>query len=395
MFGTWCRGIVRNYLHQERDRKPLKDTLYDLQDRVTDIEIRAEKLTKDSANVSAEDLPFDTINASVSRAQSAPQRDWVVQKLIHEGEICNLQAVEKSGKSILVTQIAHDYAYGLASKIVPTSAIKGKMQEVFLYDAELCDDDMLERYKDLNDDRVHRCQNAEFDSMDSFLNHIEQHISGVYSNTLVVIDNVTAICPTINAKDVKIAKRRIKKMQSTFLMKECRLTFIFVHHTKTGSDGFGRQDIAGSINWVRFGDLNLALADTRFGDHVKSLSIASGRNVSTLLKSDEALLLEMYSSPYPHFEFKKICKICDASTPPNKRKNGITVTSSKTNIPPAKNSWSLTSDEIDYTMSKYVPGKYGLERIAKDILKMRGLELTDSNVGCMKSAVSRYIKSNP
>jgi len=397
IMSTIIKGYIRNEFYQKRNEVSLRHRVDCLKCKITDLEIETEFTDSYIVEESykARKSNFETFKESVQRGKQLPPRGWIVPEIIPEGSICNLQAVEKSGKSILSTQIAHDCAYGLVSSLVPTSLIEVLKQEVFLYDAELDDDDMFERYKNFEDEKVHRCPNAEFESADALIHHIEDTVSAIESNVLVIVDNISAICHSFSHVDVKKIRNRVKILQDGFLAKGFRLTIILVHHTKTGSHGSDKHDSAGSRFWTRLAKLNLALSDTRYGDNTKMLSVASGRNLTKLIASDQALLLKLTSEPYPHFEFEQVCKIKEAM--PNRKKSKTQNENSTTEEVEVKpytksSSWVLSDDEKEFVSVTYVKGHYGYGLLAKDILSKRGIDTTENNINQMKSSISRFFR---
>lgn len=389
---TYIKGNIRNSFYHKRKEVPLEYRVSDLKKRVIDLEIG---YADSNFTEEVDNLKFETFNDAIERGNKLPTREWAVPGIIPTGSVCNVQATEKSGKSLLMTQIGHDCAYALSSSLVPESGGKVSQQEVFLYDAELDDDDMRERYHDFNDGRMHRCPSAWFESAAACMRHIENNVSDVEGNVLVIVDNVTAVCTNFSSNDIKILRKRIRELQNNFLDRGYRLTIIFVHHTKTGSHGSDKQDIAGSINWTRLGKLNLALSDTRYGDKFKMLSVASGRNDTKILHSDEALLLELVGEPYPHFKFSKVCKIEEAM-PKKKPKQQGTDDSGEVQCGTVQNSTdylNLSETEKEYILGHYIQGEYGLGRLATDIFEMRGYGATNRQKGSMKNKIYRFVES--
>lgn len=71
--------------------------------------------------------------------------------------------VRKGGKSALAKQIAIDYVHGTNSMALPDVEISASCHnEAFIYDAELGDEDVEERYENLGDTKVKRWPNAHF-----------------------------------------------------------------------------------------------------------------------------------------------------------------------------------------------------------------------------------------
>lgn len=389
---TWIKDYIHTRAHRQRKEVTLTERIESLKSRIIKLEKKAATNSTETDKNVTDKLEWESIEAAVERAKSNPEVKWVLPGIIKEGSICNLQAVEKVGKSILVTQIAHDCAYGLISKIIENCNEQVNKQEVFLYDAELDDDDMIERNINLHDNRIRRCRNAEFDSVEALFNHVELSVKGIESNALIIADNISAICPKFTENDVKYARSRIKYLQENFLKSGYRLTIILVHHTKSGVLGVDVHDSAGSRYWTRLSKLNLAFSETRFGSNIKLLSIASGRNKIKNLKADEGICLRLTDQPYPHFVNNGTVKINEAI--PVKHNSRCTKTESTFNQVAQASSviWKLQPDEVDYVAQKYVPKEYGLGKLAIYLLNKRGLEDTKKSRNLMKNAVDRALK---
>lgn len=390
---TYVKGNFRNMLQRDGRKKSCQELLDELKERVTDLEIKAE-YTNSHDEVTVDNPKFETFNEAVERGKHTPLRGWILPGIIPEGSICNLQAVEKAGKSILVTQIAHECAYGLSSSLIRESEKKVSRQEVYIYDSELDDDDMFERYHDFDDDRINRCPNAYFESANAFICHIKKTVSDIDSNVLVIVDNISAICPNYSHKDVQNTIMCIEALQKSFMDRGYRLTIIFVHHTKTGSHGSDKHDSAGSRRWTRLGKLNLALSDTRYGDSFKMLSVVSARNAIEELQPDEALVLELVGEPYSHFEFREVCK--NEEAPPERKKprqQDVDDSNEETSDKKSCSYLDLSEEEKIFIKATYVPNEYGPGRLATDIFEKRGFDGDRRQWATMKSKVNRFVKN--
>lgn len=302
-------SIVSAYIKEEirfnaarRKRlNPISQDLDELDARIYELE----KQKKDEANKSSDALGWSTINDAVTRGQNAPECGWVLPGIIREGAICNIQSAEKTGKSTLVTQISLDYANGIQSKVVPwkDEEYPSCTQRVFYYDAEMSDDDISERYKGLGDKGILRCPKV-FENPEDFLRHLKSSVCNVQANTLVVVDNVSTICPGFYEKDVKQLKQEIDTLQKNFIGYGFRLTFIFIHHTKKESEGKKSKDRAGSARWGELATINLAFSE--YGEGRRMLLLISKRNMKSALNPGDGVILDFQRSPYPHFEYKEV-----------------------------------------------------------------------------------------
>ena len=87
---------------------------------------------------------------------------------------------------------------------------------VVLYDVELDDDDIYGRY--LQDgfkfpENYSRVTDCEFPSEKYLLNDIRERVFSDHSDCAILIDNITSICPTLQAEKVKALNSGLRKIQ--------------------------------------------------------------------------------------------------------------------------------------------------------------------------------------
>lgn len=329
----------------------------------------------------------ETINETVKKAQQQPPCNWIIPGILREGEICNIVAAKKVGKSTLAFQIAHECAYNQKSSLVPDNLdYKSSPQDVFYYDSENSIDTIFERYKDLNDNRVNRIPQAYFEKPQDLVESVRHYTEEINNNVLVIIDNVTAISTRFSGNDVNKLRKELGKMQSEFISRGYRLTFILLHHTKTGKTGLGQDETAGAKEWEGLATQTLVLCNTSKDNEIKWLTVNNSRGKNKLLEDGEALCLRIKECPYLHFEYIATEKI-----------NGVSCKDAYNSQVQKENSkrtpkWALTDEETNLVKEKYVPNEYGLKKVAKDILTARNMAHSEENVNQMKSAVSRALK---
>lgn len=375
---TW---VIAHYL-KKKIHEPHKTTLYDvlcnLRERIVDLEVRQMVFSRKRSTLDPKNSPlFETMNDAKARAMNAPAPKYVIPGLIREGEICNILAKQKVGKSITAFQIAYECAYGLKSSLVPSNGELCSPQEVFYYDAEQSDYDILERYRNLDIRKIRKSLQRIFEKPEDLLNHIQvSATNNVKSNALVIIDNITAICPMVfNGKAIRTFIGKIKDAQEEFRTKGHELTVIIVHHAKTN-----KNEISGFKEWAGLTTKTISLVVANSAEHSIKLSVQDSRGKCELLADDEELLLRMEETPYPHFEFvsKVGCDDCMSGKESNKPKD--------------KPKWALNEEEKEYVNGRYDPGIYGYKKLTTDILERRGIVATQSNFRLVYSAVARAIK---
>lgn len=373
-------GVIVTYL-KKKIREPHKTTQYDvlcnLRGRIVELEVRQKGFNKKNPTLNPKTRPlFETMNDAKARAMNAPAPKYVIPGLIREGEICNIMAKQKVGKSITAFQIAYECAYGLKSSLVPSNGELCSPQEVFYYDAEQSDYDILERYRNIDAGKVRKSSQRIFEKPEDLLDHIQASIDEVESNALVIIDNITAICPVVfNGTAIRTFIGKIKDAQEEFRTKGHELTVIIVHHAKTN-----KKEISGFKEWAGLTTKTISLEVANGAEHSIKLSVQDARGKCELLADDEGFLLRMEETPYPHFEFVR--KVGGDDCMFGKESNKLTDTPK----------WALNEEEKKYVDERYEPGIYGYGLLAKDILERRGFVATKSNIAKVKTEVGRAIK---
>ena len=373
-------GVIATYL-KKKIREPHKTTQYDvlcnLRGRIVELEVRQKVINKKNPTLNPKTRPlFETMNDAKARAMNAPAPKYVIPGLIREGEICNIMAKQKVGKSITAFQIAYECAYGSKSSLVPSNGDLCSPQEVFYYDAEQSDYDILERYRNIDAGKIHKSSQRIFEKPEDLLDHIQGSIDEVKSNALVIIDNITAICPVVfNGKAIRTFIGKIKDAQEEFRTKGHELTVIIVHHAKTK-----KNEISGFKEWAGLTTKTISLKVANGAEHSIKLSVQDARGKCELLADDEEFLLRMEEAPYPHFEFVRKVSGDDC------------MSGKESNKPTDTPKWALNEEEKKYVDERYEPGIYGYGLLAKDILERRGIVATKSNIAKVKTEVGRAIK---
>ena len=380
------KGIIRHHFDVEKKHKSVTNLVDECEERLQNLEIAQKKEAKQETPLKNETLGWETDADAIERAQELPPRGWVLHGIISEGSVCNIQSPEKGGKSALAKQIAHDYAYDTNSMDLPDVEISASHHnEAFIYDAELCDNDIEERYKNLNDTKVHRKPMSFFTNADQLISHMRTSISNINSNVLVVVDNVSMICPNFSKNDIEQIRQEIRTLQKKFNRRGFYLTIIFIHHTKASASGSSTDDRAGSVQWGRASDLSLSLLHCNLGSEYRVLKELNNRGKDGLLAQGEVAVLRLVGNPYLHFQFVRIAEESEVLCK-NKKTSEL-----KSNNDTSNNEWKLNDDEENYVCTNYIPREVGLGKLAKYLLKNHNIEVTKPNVNQMKSVVKRTL----
>lgn len=383
---TYLKGIIRMQSDAEKKRKSISQLFDECEERILNLEIASALRAQKETPINKLTLGWETDADAIERAKKLPPRGWVLPGLIPEGAFCNLQSSEKAGKSTLTKQIANDYAHNTDSMGLPEIASPiVQPHEAFLYDAELADNDILNRYEELGDTKVHRHPNTYFKTVDELTTHVRTSIEGINANVLVVFDNSTTAKDGFTKSDVDKLRVEFQGLQKEFNDRGHWLTVIFVHHTTANTSGAKTSERAGSVEWGRIATLNLTLLHSNIDTDYRALKVINSRGKSSLLSAGEVAVLRLTDSPYLHFEFERKTKeteVCGKKKPSSNQ--------SSINVAPLDR--KLTADEESYICGHYKPGEIGLGSLAKHILQDRCIEVTDKNRNQMKNVIQRYLK---
>ena len=384
------KRIIRQHFDNEKKHKSVTDLVDKCENKLQELEIAQKKKAQQKVILNSQSQGWETDSDAIERAKKLPPRGWVLPGIIPEGSICNKHSPEKVGKSAFAKQVAIDYVHGTNSMALPDAEMSASCyNDAYIYDAELGDEDVEERYENLGDTKVKRWPNAHFKTPQQLIEHMSKSISNVNANTLVVVDNVTAVCYNFNKADVDKVWTECSSLQTDFCRRGYRLTVIFIHHTKASADGSNRNDRAGSVEWGRVGKLNLSLLSCNRGSDFRVLKIINHRGKDGLLAQGKVAVLRLVGTPYLHFLFDHVAEEAEVLSK-NKKTSERNLNNDTSN-----NDWKLNDDEKDYIYTNYIPGKSGLGTLAEPILKNHNIEVTDKNKNHMKNVVKRALEREP
>ena len=381
------KRIIRQHFDDEKKRKSVSDLVNECEERIQKLEIDQRLKVQQKVCLNSQSYGWETDSDAIERAKNLPPRGWVLPGIIPEGSICNVHSPEKGGKSAFAKQVALDYVHGTNSMGLPDVEMSSSYHnEAFIYDAELDDEDVEERYENLGDTKVKRCPNAHFTTPQQFIEHMSKSISNVNANTFVVVDNVTTVCNNFNKADVDEVRAECKSLQKDFCERGHRLTFIFIHHTKASVDGSNRNDRAGSVEWGRVGTLNLSLLLCNLGSDFRVLKVINHRGKDGLLAQGEVAVLRLVGNSYLHFQFDHVAE--EAKVLSKNKKTS----EQKSNNDTPNIDWKLNDDEKDYIYTNYIPKKAGLGTLAEYLLENRNIVATKNNKNHMNNVVKRALE---
>ncbi|MCQ2267850.1 MAG: AAA family ATPase [Bacteroidaceae bacterium] len=230
----------------------------------------------------------------------------LVGNLIRSGERVVLFSFTGQGKSILAMQWAIELASGVKSSIQPSNdeTQLTRKQLVVVYDAEQEADDLYLRYGKRGyvfPENLTHIGGFTFSSSEELLLDIKTRVSGFGSDGVIIIDNITAICPSFSAERAREFYCGLKAIQAEAQNRSITITFIIVGHTTKSQDwqALTESDLAGSVNLSNFATSIFALGPTKWPD-TKLLKQLKGRKVGT---KSTVSILQIQEEPYLHFEY--------------------------------------------------------------------------------------------
>ena len=358
---------IRSSFRERSKRRQIIEITDEIDNRITQL-MRRKGLQTKSGHV--EPTPAESVQPEMStyfqvahEALNLPEPGWVLPGFIPQGAICNIQSQEKAGKTILCYQVGHECAIIGFSELT-SSKENLPAENVVVVDSEMNPLEILKRGYD--DFIMERISNIPSD-VNQFADTIEKAFEKAKASGLLIVDTVTSTFPNIHQTHVSTLINRLRKLQRKFNERGFHLTVLFIHHTKCGKSEAKTENRAGSVNWGRLADVNLGL--TVNDDHTRALTVINTR--TDMCTPGHSVVMKINDEPYKHFEFVNEVK----------GKNEHT----------GHTTWKLSDKEVALVVQRYVPGTYGLGKLAKDVLDMRGSVDMPSNIDKMKSAIKRAL----
>ena len=207
------------------------------------------------------------------------------------------------GKSALVTQMGIEAAEGKATELFPNSQAC-RPQKVIYLDSELNDDDITSRYGNYYYEFPEGLVRYEisFDTSEQFSDCLDQLVSNESGDSVVIVDNLTTICPALNGEKVKEFFRRLKITQLNARNRGVNLTVVLVGHTTKGctNDSVGLKDLTGSYNLSAMATAVFSVKPVPDKLNLIEFEILKSRRKNSGASS---FLLERVEEPYLHFRY--------------------------------------------------------------------------------------------
>jgi len=207
------------------------------------------------------------------------------------------------GKSIFCWQTGIAISEGRCVEYLPQDSDHSVPQKVYIYDGELDDDDVKQRYgRRKYSDNLVRYPASKFRTVFYLLKHIYDITVGLDGDATFILDNLYAIMPTMTSEETRTFLDGLDSIQRKALDKGYRITIIIVTHSQKDVNGIPRmKDVAGSAHISRFAKSELSLAALP-GDNNQVALITNKKRYSN---KKDAFIIELQDTDYLHFKFVK------------------------------------------------------------------------------------------
>lgn len=225
--------------------------------------------------------------------------NYLVEPIIKLGDRIVIASPPGHGKSILATQIGISIAKGVVPEFLEsTNTAPHQPQTVFLYDAELDDDDISNRYGGMGIVKnLYRLTGCKYRTLYYLLDDIYNRVMEAGDDLTVILDNIYALMPRLYGEETRTFLDGLDSIQRITRESGRFLTFIIVTHTVKGVNGVAEtKDVAGSANFSRFAKSVLTLG--REEDDVTILTTGKKRYD----KDCDYYTMKLVDMPYLHFE---------------------------------------------------------------------------------------------
>ena len=243
------------------------------------------------------------LNSNIEDCSGTYKPQPLVGTLIKIGDRVILVGPPGSGKSALSWQLAITIALGKSPEFMPPNSEHASPQKVYIYDGELDDDDIKQRYgQQKYSDNLYRCSASKFRTVFYLLQHIYDITVGLDGDATFILDNLYAIMPTMTSEETRTFLDGLDSIQRKALDKGYRITIIIVTHSQKDVNGIPRmKDVAGSAHISRFAKSELSLAALP-GDNNQVALITNKKRYSN---KKDAFIIELQDTDYLHFKFVK------------------------------------------------------------------------------------------
>lgn len=233
----------------------------------------------------------------------------LIGSVIHSGERGIIFGATGQCKSILAWDFGINLALGESCCLFPSIPTKHAPIQVYILDGEMNDANVLTRYsKELLSrlSNLHRISNIEpgYENLIAQVKNIVENIKN--REVVIIIDNLTALCPNATAKQVSLLYNALKSIGEQANARGTKVTEIVVAHERKNRSCRNLQDISidnmyGTSYMGDFADFAIGIAETA-DPAIKRIKV-----VKTRLEADyeNVIIARKEAKPYLHLEFVK------------------------------------------------------------------------------------------
>lgn len=205
------------------------------------------------------------------------------------------------GKSIFCWQTGIAVSEGKSVEYLPQFSDHADPQKVYIYDGELDDDDVKQRYgRRKYSKNLVRYPASKFRTVFYLLQHIYDITVGLVGDATFILDNLYALMPTMTSEETRTFLNGLDAIQRKALDNGHRITIIIVTHTVKDVNGIPRlKDVAGSAHISRFAKSELSLV--ALPDDTNRVAIVT--NKKRYSNHKDAYIMELKDNDYLHFEY--------------------------------------------------------------------------------------------
>ena len=211
-------------------------------------------------------------------------------KLIYKGDTVIWYGTPGSGKTTAAIQMAIDLSLGSHSKLIPAIYDNGlhKPIHIIYYDMEMDDNDFDNFFGTYDRSQIPNIdffRNTYFTKPTDFVNNVRSKLSTCKDDTVVFVDNASAIGLTLNAEGIRsLFLNDFRKMKEECKARGFTVTFIVIAHTNK------EQKLYGSSNFSNFCSTMLKMERVP-NKNSSTLSVEKSRKYGTDMQ-DKKFMLE-------------------------------------------------------------------------------------------------------
>lgn len=242
-----------------------------------------------------------SLNTIIEDCDTTGKPQPLVGTLIKRGDRVVVVSTPGVGKSLYCWDIAKNIAEGESPKCLPPNSDHAAPQKVYIYDGELDDDDIKQRYgRRRYSDNLVRFPASKFRTCYHLLRHILNITMNHDDDCTLVLDNLFALMPSMSNENTRLFLDGLDAIQRKALEKGHRVTIIIITHTVKDVYGIPRlKDVAGSANISRFAKSELSLV--ALPDNTNRVAVIT--NKKRYSDHKDAYIMELKNDDYLHFEY--------------------------------------------------------------------------------------------